>query len=49
LTPANVTLQLADTPVKISKREVEDVLIKVGELIFLVDLIILEIKHVRNP
>ena len=37
-----ITLQLADRSVKISMGEIEEVLIKVGEFIFLVDFIVLE-------
>jgi len=49
LKPIKITLQLTDRSVKIHRREVEGMLIKVGEFIFPVDLIILETKPVRNP
>ena len=40
---------MADRSAKTPKREVDDMLIKVGVFIFLVDFIILETKPVRNP
>jgi len=49
LKPIKVTILLIDRPVKILRGEVQDVLIKVSEFIFLVDLIILKIEPVRNP
>jgi hypothetical protein len=49
LKPTKVTLQLADRSVKIPKGEIEDVLIKIGEFIFQVDFIVLEISPVENP
>ena len=49
LKPTRITLQLADRSVKIPKGEVEDVLIKVGEFIFPVDFVVLEIAPVENP
>jgi len=49
LKPTKVTLQLADRSVKIPKEKIEDMLIKVGEFIFLLDFIILETEPVRNP
>lgn len=42
-------LQLADSSVKKSIGEIEDVLIKIGEFIFLVDFMALEIQLVMNP
>ena len=49
LKPTRITLQLADRSVKFSKGEVEDVLIKVGEFIILVNLVVLETALVENP
>jgi len=49
LSPTKVTIQLADRSVKISKGEITDVLIRVGEFIYLVDFIILETQHVSTP
>ena len=42
-------MQFADRLVKIPKGEVEDVLIKIGEFIFLVDFVILKTALVENP
>jgi len=39
---------LADRSVKVQKGEIEDVLIKVGEFIFLVDYVVLETALVEN-
>ena len=44
----NVTLQLADRSIKIPKGIIEDVLIKVGDFVFLVDFVVLETEPVRN-
>jgi len=49
LKPTKVTLQLADKSVKVPLGEIVDVLIKVGEFIFPVDSVILEIVPVENP
>ena len=49
LKPTRITLQLADRSVKISKGEIEDMLIKVGEFIFPVNFIIIETTPVENP
>ena len=49
LKPTKITLQLVDRSVKVLKGEIDDVLIKVGEFIFLVDFIVLEITPVENP
>jgi len=47
--PTKVTIQLADRSVKISKEEITDILIWVGEFIYPVDFIILETQSVSNP
>ena len=44
----SVILQLADRPVKTPKGIIEDVLIKVGDFIFLVDFVVLETETVKN-
>ena len=49
LKPIRITFQWADRSVKISKGEIEDKLIKVGEFIFPVDFIVLETSPVENP
>ena len=49
LRPTRVTIQLADRSVKIPKREIIDVLIRVGEFIYPVDFIVLEMQIVHNP
>ena len=49
LSLTKVTIQLADRSVKISKGEIIDVLIWVGEFIYSVDFIILEIQPVPTP
>jgi len=49
LKPTKVTLQLADRSVKVPLREIADVLIRVGEFIFSVDFIVLEIAPAVNP
>ena len=46
LNPTKVTIQLADRFVKISKGEITDILIWVGEFIYLVDFIVSETQHV---
>ena len=43
-----ITLQSVDRSVKIPKGKVEDVLIKVGEFIFLVNFVVLETVLVEN-
>ena len=48
LKPTKITLQLADRSLKVQKGEIEDVLIKVGEFIFLVDYVVLETALVEN-
>ena len=47
LNPTRVTIQLADRSVIVTKREINDVLIRVGEVIYPVDFIVLE--PVSNP
>ncbi|XP_074373766.1 uncharacterized protein LOC141714128 [Apium graveolens] len=49
LQKTNVTLQLADRSIKIPKGIIEDVLIKVGDFVFLVDFVVLETEPVKNP
>jgi len=49
LSPTRVTIQLADHSVKVSKGKINNVLIRVGEFIYPVDFIVLEIQHVSNP
>ena len=44
-----ITLKLADRSIKIPKREIKDVLIKVGEFVFPVDFIILDTEPMMNP
>ena len=46
--PTTVHLQLADRSIKYPKGVVEDVLIKVDKLIFLVDLIVLDMEKDRE-
>jgi len=48
LTPTRVTIQLADRSMKIPKGEITDVLIRVGDFIYPVDFIVLEIQPVSN-
>ncbi|KAL0361204.1 UNVERIFIED_CONTAM: hypothetical protein Sradi_3804900 [Sesamum radiatum] len=45
LTPTIITLQLADRSIKYPRGIVEDVLVKVGKLIILVDLIVLDMEE----
>ena len=45
----NVTLQLADRSVKITKGIIKDVLIKVGDFVFPVNFVVRETEPVRNP
>ena len=42
LRPTRVTIQLADQSVKVPKEKINDVLIQVGEFIYLIDFIVLE-------
>ena len=49
LSPTRVTIQLADRSVKVPKEKIKDVLIRVGEFIYPVDFIVLEIQPVSNP
>ena len=49
LTPTRVTSQLADRSVKVLKKEINDVLIQVVELIYPVEFIVLKTQHVSNP
>ena len=49
LSSTQITIQLADWSVKVSKGEVTDVLIRIGKFIYLVDFIILETQPVSNP
>jgi len=48
LRPTRITIQLVDRSVKVSKREITDVLIRVREFIYPMDFIILETKPVLN-
>ena len=48
LNPTRVIIQLADRSVKISKGEIIDVLIRVGDFIYLIDFIVLETQPVSN-
>ena len=49
LSPTRVTIQLADRSMKILKVEITDVLIRVGDFIYPVDLIVLETQPFSNP
>ena len=49
LCPTRVTIQLADHFVKVPKKEITDVLIRVGDFIYLIDFIILETQPVQTP
>ena len=49
LHPTQVTIQLANRSVKVSKGKITDVLIRVGDFIYPVDFIVLEIQLVSNP
>ena len=49
LNPTRVTIQLADRSVKIPKGEITDVLIRVGDIIYPIDFIVLETQPVSNP
>jgi len=49
LKPTKMALQLANQSTRLSKGMVEDMLIKVGEFIFPVDFIMLEIEVVVIP
>ena len=42
-------MQLADRSVKVPKGKINDVLIRVGEFIYIVDFIVLETQPVSNP
>lgn len=44
-----VIIQLADRLIKIPKREIEDVLTKVGKFIIPVNFIVLETQSIQNP
>ncbi|KAL0367437.1 UNVERIFIED_CONTAM: hypothetical protein Sradi_3633800 [Sesamum radiatum] len=48
LTPSIITLQLADRSIKYPRGIVEDVLVKVGKFIILVDFIVLDIEEDKN-
>lgn len=48
LKPTGLTLQLADRSIKVSKGKVEDVLIKIGDFIFLMDFVVLETEPIKN-
>ena len=48
LSPTWVTIQLADRSVKVTKGEINDVLIRVGEFIYPVDFIVLETQPLSN-
>jgi len=47
--PTQVTIQLADRSVKVSKEEINDIFIWVREFIYPVDFIVLETQPVSNP
>jgi len=49
LSPTQVITQLADQSVKVSKREINDVRIRVMEFIYFVNFIVLETQPVSNP
>ena len=48
LSPTRVTIQLADRSIKVSKGEINDVLIRVGEFIYPVNFIVLETQPLSN-
>ena len=48
LKPTNITLSLADRPVKIPKGIVEDVLVKVDKFYYLVDFVVLDTKPIAS-
>ena len=48
LKPTNITLSLADRSVKIPKAIVEDVLVKVDKLYYLVDFVVLDIEPIAS-
>ena len=45
LTPTTMTLQMADRPMALPKGILEDVLIKVGKFIFLVDFVVIDTEE----
>lgn len=45
----NMKVQLDDHFIKIRKGVLEDLLIKVGDYIFLVNFVVLETQHITNP
>ena len=47
--PTKLTLLLADRPVKVSKGIVEDVILKIDEFYFPVDLVVLDTEPMMNP
>ena len=49
LKPTKIILQLVDHSTRLSRGLVEDVLIKVGEFILLVDFVVLETEVVVSP
>ena len=49
LRPTRVTIQLADRSIKIPKGEITDVLIWVGEFIYPVDFIVIEMQPYTIP
>ena len=49
LKPTKVSLQLADRSVKFPKGEIENMLFKFSEFIFLLDFIILDTEPIKNP
>ena len=49
LKPLEIILQLVDRSVRVPKRVMEDVLIKVGNFIYLMNFVILETEPVSNP
>jgi len=49
LKPTKMVLQLADHSTRLPRGMVEDILIKVGEFIFLIDFIVLQIEVEMSP
>ena len=49
LQSTNLILLLADTSVKVSKRIVEDVILKVDEFYFPADFVVLDTEPIRDP
>ena len=49
LQPTNLTLLLADRPVKVPKGIIENVILKVDEFYFPADFVVLDTEPVRDP